>query len=205
MSLLFANFSSDQICLQTSAHTLILAHQQSEYDIPCAYKTLMDKDGITDIVMLNGPWWFTGLRIWSLVCNMMHLLYPDRIRLYNLSKIALYQLLRDILPTQVVMRIWQQKNYRLYDLQSQSYDLIQDIWGYQCFDTLYGTTHALSPDQMITVQVTETWLLCLYWDKSMMLTWWDLAPYQTDHIDAQYYIQAHISPPKMHSSSWDNI
>ncbi len=55
MSILFLNFSSDKICLQTIDSTTILSHHRSEYEVPIVCQQLFQDYKISDMIVLNGP------------------------------------------------------------------------------------------------------------------------------------------------------
>ena len=194
MSLLFLNFSTDQICIKTAQSNILLAHKHSEYDIPAMCKTLIDEQNITDIVMLNGPGGFTSLRIGSLVCSMIKKLYPGHITLYDISKPSIYRLAISILSDNIVMWIGQQKNYRLYRLSEDTYETIQDISPYGMMDVMYGSWHQAYLDRMIDIGVVDNMLDIRYQGSKQWLSLIDLQVYQTDIIQARYYILPAITP-----------
>lgn len=197
MSLLFANFSSDYIQLQIENQSIILQHSDSEYSIPKALHDLYSTYQYTDIVMLNGPGGFTSLRVWSLSLNMISKLYPDSVRLYSLSKTILYHHCANILADQVIMRIGQQKNYRLYSPSQQTHTLIQDRETWECYDQMRWDKFQTYTDKMIIIKASEIWLSINYKNKNITLTKDQLQQYQVDFVVPNYLIDPTITPKKL--------
>jgi len=86
-------------------------------------KTLIEsvRDGHVDVLtIITGPWWFTNLRVWALVCNLL-LQYIPTVVCRSVSKIDIYQYLVDqwLLPPYGVLYIGQQKSVRHYDFDKK--------------------------------------------------------------------------------------
>lgn len=92
------------------------------------------------------------------------------------------------------MRIGQQKNYRLYTIQDDTYQTIQDIYPYDVRDQLYTDTYQPYGDRMIHIQVVENGLSVSYRDQTIILSVNDLIPYRCDRVNARYYIEPSITP-----------
>lgn len=86
-------------------------------------KTLIDRvrdHRIDTLVIVTGPWWFTNLRVGTLVCNLL-LQYLPEVSCLVMSKIDLYTYLVDqwFLPPYGVLYIGQKKSVRHYDFDQK--------------------------------------------------------------------------------------
>lgn len=82
-------------------------------------KVLIDRArqySIATLVVITGPWWFTNLRVGSLVCNLL-MQYIPTVSCVVISKIDLYTYLVEqwLFPSYGVLYIGQQKSVWHYD------------------------------------------------------------------------------------------
>ncbi len=96
----------------------------------------IQKHHITEIVVITWPWWFTNLRVWSLVCNLLAQYMPD-ISFRVVSKLDCYiwAHTQGYIPDHALLYIGQKKTVWDYDFIKQSHTLqpkesLADCTGY---------------------------------------------------------------------------
>ena len=132
--MLFCNFSTDRVQLGNIITQQFLDRDMIETTLPVAMTTRYQKQWFEKMLVLNGPGWFTNLRVGTLVVNLLQELVPDLI-VYSVSKIELYKYLYKqwFVPQFCYMYIGQKKNIRYYDLKADTYttQTLEDIKEWQ--------------------------------------------------------------------------
>lgn len=172
---MFLNISSDKVCIWTWTENIFLDRDWIENvlwsELVKIYKKYKDKE----IVVLNWPWWFTNLRVWTLCVNLLNELENSKIKIYDISKIQLYQYLfkKNLIPQYWIIYIWQRKNIRIYDFSQDKYKT----------ETIENININIKENYFLD-QVSEDWY---YWklDKKLMLN----ILFQKDHIQIKYNSQ----------------
>jgi len=125
--MLFLNISSDQVNIEIQDEKLKLDRDKIENKIWPTLVKLYRKYSFDKIFLLNGPGWFTNLRVWTLAINLLNTLEGWNIDIYSISKIDFFKYFinQNILPNRWIIYIWQRKNVRLYDFEKQKYETIK--------------------------------------------------------------------------------
>lgn len=125
--MLFLNISSDQVNIEIQDEKLKLDRDKIENKIWPTLVKLYRKYGFDKIFLLNGPGWFTNLRVWTLAINLLNTLEGWDIDIYSISKIDFFKYFinQNILPNKWIIYIWQRQNVRLYDFEKQKYETIK--------------------------------------------------------------------------------
>jgi len=125
--MLFLNISSDQVNIEIQDEKLKLDRDKIENKIWPTLVKLYRKYSFDKIFLLNGPGWFTNLRVWTLAINLLNTLEGWNIDIYSISKIDFFKYFinQTILPNKWIIYIWQRKNVRLYDFEKQKYETIK--------------------------------------------------------------------------------
>lgn len=113
------NISSDQIMIYAGDEEIRLERNGVDIEIWEMLVGLDRKYSFWDVLVLNGPWGFTNLRVWSLALNLLKTLKNGEIVFSELSKPELYKQAyeRGFLPRYVVLYIGQKSNVWLWDLK----------------------------------------------------------------------------------------
>lgn len=119
------NISSDRIIFKSAHEHIILPYWELEKEI----STLLYQHIPTTtekLIVINGPWSFTNLRIATLALNTYNMLHNFPINFVSISKIERYQLLysnsvtewqhNKIIARYCIMYIGQKKNFWIVDL-----------------------------------------------------------------------------------------
>lgn len=125
--MLFLNISSDQVNIEIQDEKLKLDRDKIENKIWPTLVKLYRTYSFDKIFLLNGPGWFTNLRVWTLAINLLNTLEGWNIDIYSISKIDFFKYFinQNILPNRWIIYIWQRKNVRLYDFEKQKYETIK--------------------------------------------------------------------------------
>ena len=86
-------------------------------------KVLVNLDreqAISECLVLNWPWGFTNLRVWTLALNLLKTLKNNQISFFSLSKLELYNLFyqKGWIESKILVYIGQRLNVWLWDLES---------------------------------------------------------------------------------------
>ncbi len=136
--MLFLNISTDLVNIEIETEKIKLDRNEIENTIWPILVKLYRKYRFDKIFLLNGPWGFTNLRVWTLAINLLNTLEKGVINIYSISKIDFfdYFVQKNILPHRGIIYIWQKKNVRIYDFENKKYDTIKkDEINYK--DTLF--------------------------------------------------------------------
>ncbi len=136
------------------------------------------------VVVLNGPWGFTNLRVGTLCMNILNTLLENQLNFYDISKIDLYKKAYEkwFLPKYWVIYIWQKRNVRLRD-----FDKDVMVWQYS-FSELEGLEEMENFENIFVEDVQDMEYYPKWMDKSLkyhtLLNWTDI--YLVDNKTADW-------------------
>lgn len=198
--MLFINISSDKVYIGTGDKDIFMERNGIENVLWQQLIKLYEKYKFKEILVLNGPWWFTNLRVATLCLNLLNTLVKNKIKIYDISKIDLYTHLynNNLIPRRWVIYIWQRKNLRLYDFKNKEYstETIENIkldWEYflddVCEKLYYGD---LNNKCLIKIRHAQDGLELKYKSKKIQIKLKDLKLTPLKQIQPNYMID-----PKM--------
>ena len=125
---IFMNISVDSVLIDTGDNYRISIPRDHVEEL--LWKELIQlyrEKWFDNVVVLNGPWGFTNLRVGTLCLNILNTLLENQINFYDISKIDLYKRAYEkwFLPKCWVIYIWQKRNIRLRDFEKN-----EKIWQY---------------------------------------------------------------------------
>lgn len=85
------DISSDKIRIFGLDHPIFLERTGVDVELGKVLVNLDKEKNLTEILVLNGPWGFTNLRVGCLALNLLKTLKKSQLSLFSLSKIELYQ------------------------------------------------------------------------------------------------------------------
>lgn len=192
--MLFLNISADKVYLSNGEKEYLLDRNGIEEIL---WKVLVEEiKNHTEILVLNWPGWFTNLRVGCLCINLLNALHDYKIKLYDISKLELYNRCRKdiLLPTKGIIYIWQQKNIWLYDFENNSYETItkdqipdeQEYFLDQVYDQEYFSN---TTNNKIEIHFTGTELEISYNKKTINYILSDLHLEEKKQLTPDYMVQ----------------
>jgi len=197
---LFINISSDKVYIWTWEKNIFLDRNGIENVLWSQLVKLYNKNKFKETLVLNWPWWFTNLRVSTLCINLLNNLQKNRIKIYDISKIELYSYLysKNLISRYWIIYIWQRKNVRLYDFETQKYttEIIEDIKLDTDYflDQVYEKWYYLHLNNKLAIKINykKTWLEIRYKSKNIQIKLKDLKLKTLKQIKPNYMID-----PKM--------
>ena len=113
------DISSDKIRIFGLDHPIFLERTGVDVELGKVLVNLDKKKNLTEMLVLNGPWGFTNLRVGCLALNLLKTLKKGQLSLFSLSKIELYQHFyrRAWISRYGAIYIGQKSNVRLRDFE----------------------------------------------------------------------------------------
>lgn len=192
--MLFLNISTDEVIINISDQEIFLKRNDVEKKLWPTLVDLQKKYWFHDIFIINGPWWFTNLRVGTLCVNLLSSLLNHTFQIYNISKIELFKRLyqQNFLPRDGIVYIWQKKNIRHYDFKKWEYKQItrdeipekRDIF----FDQVEELNYFPAKNQIILSWKNDK-LIVKYQQKKTKITLGDLDLQPSSIVQANYFIQ----------------
>ena len=125
---IFMNISIDSVIIYTwDKYWIIIPRDHVEELLWKELINLYREKWFDNVIVLNWPWWFTNLRVWTLCLNVLNTLLENQLSFYDISKINLYKKAYEkwILPKYWVIYIGQKRNIWLRDFERN-----EKIWQY---------------------------------------------------------------------------
>lgn len=191
--MLFINISADKIYIAYQRKEYLLERNGIENELGSTLLKLYKKNPFKKLRVLNGPWWFTNIRVGALCINMLNVLHNKKIDIYSCTKPMLYSYAHKewILPQKWIIYIGQQKNVRLYNTITDSYETIKKDEipeGEIFYDVVYEKEYFTSEDK-IEIRIQEETMMLSYKNKTIPITPQDLWCKWEKEIQAEYMIQ----------------
>ncbi len=125
--MLFLNISTDNMVLEIEWEKVLLNRNDIENTLGQKLVQIYRQYHFDKVFILNWPWWFTNLRVWTLAVNLLNSLENGKIDAYSITKIDFFKYFVDqwILPNKGIIYIWQRKNVWLYDFTKWDYETIK--------------------------------------------------------------------------------
>lgn len=113
------DISSDKIRIFGLDHPIFLERTGVDVELGKVLVNLDKEKNLTEILVLNGPWGFTNLRVGCLALNLLKTLKKGQLSFFSLSKIELYQHFyrRAWISRYGAIYIGQKSNVRLRDFE----------------------------------------------------------------------------------------
>lgn len=124
---MLVNLSSDKVEIFVWNNKYLLEKNNLERLLPDKLNEVLKTYKPKNIYVLNWPWSFTTLRVWSLTLNIFNWLNNFSINFFDISKISFYKFFvkQKLLPNIGIIYIWQRKKARLYDFEKENIEYIQ--------------------------------------------------------------------------------
>lgn len=194
--MIFLNISSDYVQLFSKSENILLERNGIENTLWRVLLQEKNKSDFKSIFLLNWPGWFTNLRVGWLSVNTLNTLFPNEIKIYDISKILLYKHLYDrwFLPEIGYIYIWQRHNCWKYDFKTDSFETItkseiQYEWKY-FLDYVFEEWYRENLDSMLEFSLKEDSIQIDYLDKNYSVSYKDLDLKHQYQVVPNYMIDA---------------
>ena len=114
------DISSDHIAIyHWTSQKILLERSWVDRELGKVLVNLDREQAIWECLVLNWPWGFTNLRVWTLALNLLKTLKNNQISFFSLSKLELYNLFyqKDWIGSKILVYIGQRLNVWLWDLE----------------------------------------------------------------------------------------
>lgn len=114
------DISSDHIAIyHWTSEKILLERSWVDRELGKVLVNLDREQAIWECLVLNWPWGFTNLRVWTLALNLLKTLKNNQISFFSLSKLELYNLFyqKDWIGSKILVYIGQRLNVWLWDLE----------------------------------------------------------------------------------------
>lgn len=206
--MIFLNISSDKIQLSDWKKDVFLDRENLENSLWPVLVKLYKELNFKQIIILNWPWSFTHLRIWTLCVNLLNSLNQNNIKVYEISKPDFFQVLYDKwffsnISEKMLMYIGQKKNVRKYDFIIKKYEITSfekilksDPKNY-IFDSLskeYRSSNLLLNNiSIVSITLDKNLLKVSYKNSEIKISIEDLNLKSQTEIHPNYFIEANIN------------
>lgn len=164
---MFINISTENIILYDTDNSYLIPFRDVEQELTKICINSYKKYLPDTIYVLNGPWSFTNLRVWSLVVNIL-LLLNNTCKIYTIDKLSLYRSVvnRWFLPDCGYIFMWQRKNVRYYDFKQDTYTTYSK-WELQT-NMLHNTDSGQNSNFFVDLFVWEDFAEYFQWSPNMI-------------------------------------
>lgn len=158
---LIINCSTDRAFCWCWEEEHIVPYKDLERTLPKKLWEIVSANEVSSIVLINGPWWFTALRIGALCAWLIATEYD--LPLYSRTKIDLYKYCYEqwVLPQQWYITIGQRKNVWLYDFDAMESTIVRVVDEFILPDTYFVDML----DEHVLLEKTSS-------ANMLMLKWW---------------------------------
>lgn len=191
--MLFLNISTDLVIIEINKETIKLDRQEIENIMWPTLVRLYKKHNFKNVLLLNWPWGFTNLRVWTLAINLLNTLENWNVDIFSISKIDFfnYFVKKWLLPNKWIIYIWQKKNVWLYDFKKGNYDTIKkDEINYKdelFFDLVYEKEYFET--KTINICLKDNEIILNYNGKELKTDIKNLKIKPEKIVEAKYFIQ----------------
>lgn len=199
---IFIDISSDKIGIYGTWDPFFLERNDVDKQL---WKILVEKDKeywIDECLVLNWPWGFTNLRVWTLALNLLKTLKNETITFFTISKPELYSIFykKWWIPRYWILYIGQKTNVWLRDLiESKLIKMIKktdiaeeekiywELFLDQVYDNKYfENNNALSFNY-------KNWNILFDQDENKTINRKELIFNKVDKLEANYMIEPNVS------------
>lgn len=199
----FIDISSDKIGIYGLWNPIFLNRNWVEIEIGKKLVKLDREYWFAECIILNWPWGFTNLRVWTLALNLLKTLKNDAIKFYSLSKPELYtSFFRNWwIPRHWILYIWQRSNVWLWDTKEQKLikmikkseiqDIKNEYWDVY-LDQVYDETYFWDLEWKLSYAYNK-WDILLNYNWEYLLWWEELTKQEVEKLEANYMIAPNVS------------
>ncbi len=199
----FIDISADKIAIYTPDGPIFLDRNWVENEVGKELVELDKKYNFNEYFVLNWPWWFTNLRVWTLALNLLKTLKNDQIKFYSISKPQLYTIFHKNwwIPRYWILYIWQKSNVWLRDTLNNELikmvkktdiaNLRNDYWELY-LDQVYDDTYFWDSENELHY-IYSNWNIFLTFQWQYHLNLDNFNNNEVEKLEANYMIAPNVS------------
>jgi hypothetical protein len=199
----FINISSDRIWIYGLDNPIFLDRNWVEIEIGKKLVELNKKYSFNECLILNWPWWFTNLRVWTLALNLLKTLENNKITFYTISKPELYSTFykKWRIPRYWILYIWQKSNVWFRDTEKNKLikmikkteieNIHNEFWELY-LDQVYDDSYFWTLNNKLNYTY-DNWKIYFNFNWNHVLWLDELMIHNVDKLEANYMIEPNVS------------
>ena len=199
------DISSDHIAIyHWMGEKLLLERSWVDRELGKVLVNLDRKQAIWECLVLNWPWGFTNLRVWTLALNLLKTLKDNQISFFSLSKLELYTLFyqKSRIGSKILVYIGQRLNVRLWDLKwwnlistvkKSEIDQLSSQYPDLMLDQVYDTTYFEPTIPQLSYEFRIDWCHLKSSDTEHFLSRDELTLHPVERLEPNYMIEPNVN------------
>lgn len=193
--MLLINISSDKVYLSDGQREELLDRNGIEDTLGPVLIDWQRTSPFQEIFLINGPGWFTNLRVGTLILNLLNAVNEEKIQIYSTDKLTLFAWLVDkrVLPPLGVIYLGQKSNVRIADFTGEEVCTTEakltDIPADAFLDEVYDPYRPNGNTSMLQFTKKKGKIFVTYQSKETEINIYDLKHEPVEQVQADYMIQ----------------
>lgn len=199
------DISSDHIAIyHWMGEKLLLERSWVDRELGKVLVNLDREQAIWECLVLNWPWGFTNLRVWTLALNLLKTLKDNQISFFSLSKLELYTLFyqKGWIGSKILVYIGQRLNVWLWDLErwklistvkKSEIDQLSSQYPYLTLDQVYDETYFESTIPQLSYGFRTDWCYLKRENTQHFLSRDELTIHPVERLEPNYMIEPNVS------------
>lgn len=199
------DISSDHIAIyHWMDEKLLLERSWVDRELGKVLVNLDREQAISECLVLNWPWGFTNLRVWTLALNLLKTLKNNQISFFSLSKLELYTLFyqKDWIGSKILVYIGQRLNVRLWDLEwwklistvkKSEIDQLSSQYPDLMLDQVYDTTYFEPTIAQLSYEFRIDWCYLKSGNMEYFLSRDELTIHPVERLEPNYMIEPNVN------------
>ena len=199
------DISSDHIAIyRWMGEKLLLERSWVDRELGKVLVNLDREQAISGCLVLNWPWGFTNLRVWTLALNLLKTLKNNQISFFSLSKLELYNLFyqKGWIESKILVYIGQRLNVWLWDLESwilistvkkSEIDELSSQYPDLTLDQVYDEAYFESTVPQLSYEFRIDWCYLKSGNIEHFLSRDELTIHPVERLEPNYIIEPNVS------------
>ena len=199
------DISSDHIAIyHWTSEKILLERSWVDRELGKVLVNLDREQAIWECLVLNWPWGFTNLRVWTLALNLLKTLKNNQISFFSLSKLELYNLFyqKGWIESKILVYIGQRLNVWLWDLEwwrlistvkKSEIDQLSSQYPDLTLDQVYDEAYFESTIPQLSYEFRTDWCYLKRNNTEHFLSRDELTIHPVERLEPNYMIEPNVS------------
>lgn len=199
------DISSDHIAIyHWTSQKILLERSWVDRELGKVLVNLDREQAIWECLVLNWPWGFTNLRVWTLALNLLKTLKNNQISFFSLSKLELYTLFyqKGWIGSKILVYIGQRLNVWLWDLEwwklistvkKSEIDQLSSQYPDLMLDQVYDESYFESIIPQLSYEFRTDWCYLKSNNTQHFLSRDELTIHPVERLEPNYMIEPNVS------------